>query len=53
MSTSAPIKREYDIPIIRPQPAPVVPRELPAPDPERLVPIIPSVPVEVPVRIVR
>lgn len=50
MSTSAPVKKEYDIPIVKPM---VVPRELPAPDPERWVPVVTVAPVKVPVRVLR
>lgn len=50
MSTSAPVKKEHDIPIVRPQ---RIPKELPAPNPERLVPIVPFVPAEVPERVRR
>ena len=49
MSTSAPVRREYDIPIVEPYRPPAVPKGLPAPDPERIVPIV--VPVRQPERV--
>ena len=48
MSTSAPIKREYDIPIIIIKPK-REPLELPAPTPERWIPSV--FPVGVPERV--
>lgn len=53
MSTSAPIRREYDIPIIKPQRVPSVPRELPAPSPERLIPVVEVWPIKVPEKVSR
>jgi len=49
MTTSAPIRKVHDIPIVLPKRSP---RQLPAPDPRRLVPIVVDVPerVCVPVR---
>ena len=50
MTTSAPIRREYDIPIVEPFRPPVVPKRLPRPEPTRVVwPIF--VPVRQPERV--
>ena len=45
MSTSAPMRREYEIPIVEPYRVPVQPRRLPEPDPRRI-----AVPFAVPVK---
>lgn len=48
MTTSAPVRKVHDIPIIEPHPIKVAPRELPQPSPERIV--VPAVPIRQPVR---
>lgn len=50
VTTSAPVRREYDIPIVEPCVPPPVPRRLPEPDPSRLVPIV-VVPIRQPVEV--
>jgi len=51
MGTSAPVRKEYDIPIVEPYRPSVGPELLPEPDPERIVaPFVPFVPVKQPVR---
>jgi len=50
MGTSAPVRREFDIPIVEPYRLPEIPKGLPEPDPERIVhPIF--VPVRQPERV--
>lgn len=48
MSTSAPVRREVDIPIVEPRRYKPEPKRLPQPNPERIV--TPFVPIEVPVK---
>lgn len=49
MSTSAPVVREFDVPIVEPYRPLVTPKRLPQPDPERIAtPIV--VPTVVPVK---
>lgn len=52
MGTSAPMRREYDIPIIEPYRPLAVPKSLPQPNPERWIPVTPAVrPVRQPERV--
>ncbi len=37
MTTSAPVRREYDVPIVEPYRTPAEPLRLPEPDPRRVV----------------
>jgi len=48
MTTTAPVRKVHDIPIVEPQRVPVAPRELPSPNPDYIFPIV--VPIRQPVR---
>jgi len=50
VTTSAPLRREGDIPLVVPFVPPPEPKRLPAPNPERWIPFMPAIPVREPVR---
>jgi hypothetical protein len=50
MSTKAPVRRVYDIPIENPAPAKANPLSLPAPEPDRWFTPAPREPAKIPVR---
>lgn len=51
MTTSSPVIKVHSVPIVRPFRPKVVPRQLPAPDERRLVPVVPFVPDREKVRV--